>query len=63
MPSSREIIKKLEADGWSHVRTTGDHWHFKKPGNPYLITVVHPRKDNPERYVRKLEKLSGLTLR
>ncbi|WP_417827656.1 type II toxin-antitoxin system HicA family toxin [Thalassospira sp.] len=48
--------------GWVHVRTEGSHWHFKKTGNPNLVTVVHPRKDNPKRYIRKLEKLSGVAL-
>jgi predicted RNA binding protein YcfA (HicA-like mRNA interferase family) len=27
----RDVIKKLEADGWVHVRTTGSHRQFKHP--------------------------------
>lgn len=61
MPTSREIIVRPEAGGWVHVRTKGSHHHFKHPERPYLITVVHPRRDNPAGYVRQLEKLSGLT--
>ncbi|MBR9779816.1 MAG: type II toxin-antitoxin system HicA family toxin [Rhodospirillales bacterium] len=59
---SKEIIRALLSAEFEHVRTEGSHWHFKKNGNPNLITVVHPRKDNPIRYVRKLEKLSGVPL-
>ncbi|AXO13109.1 type II toxin-antitoxin system HicA family toxin [Thalassospira indica] len=59
---SSDILFILEKSGWIHVRTTGSHWHFKKPNNPNLVTVVHPRKDNPIRYIKKLEKLSGVSL-
>lgn len=58
--TSKFIMRCLEAAGWVHVRTEGSHWHFKKLGNPNLVTVVHPRKDNPIRYIKKLEKLSGV---
>jgi predicted RNA binding protein YcfA (HicA-like mRNA interferase family) len=37
--SSREIIRKLEADGWFLVGTTGDHHHFKHPTKPGKVTV------------------------
>jgi predicted RNA binding protein YcfA (HicA-like mRNA interferase family) len=63
VPSNREIIKQLHAAGWIHDRTKGDHWIFKHEQNPALITVVHPRKDNPAGYVRALEKISGVKLR
>lgn len=63
MPTSREIIQALEKAGWKHVRTGGDHFHFKHTDKPFLITVVHPRKDNPIGYVKKIEKLTGLKLR
>jgi predicted RNA binding protein YcfA (HicA-like mRNA interferase family) len=63
VPSSREIIKKVEAVGWVHDRTKGDHWIYKHPDHPALLTIVHPRKDNPPGYVRALEKISGVKLR
>lgn len=62
MISSLYIINILEEDGWVCVRKKGDHWHYKKKGNQYLVTVVHPRKDNPIRYIRALEKLTGVHL-
>ncbi|OSQ30144.1 type II toxin-antitoxin system HicA family toxin [Thalassospira sp. MCCC 1A03138] len=60
--ASKVIVSALYKHGWERVRTEGSHWHFKKEGNPNLVTVVHPRKDNPIRYVKKLEKLSGVPL-
>jgi len=63
MPNSRDIIRAIEESGWVKVRTQGDHHHFKHPKSPYLVTVVHPRKDNPVGYVKKIEKLTGLMLR
>jgi predicted RNA binding protein YcfA (HicA-like mRNA interferase family) len=35
----RELIRLLEANGWSWVRTTGSHRHFKHPANPNIVTV------------------------
>lgn len=35
----REVIEMLEADGWVHVRTKGDHRQFWKEGARRPITV------------------------
>ena len=35
----KEIIKKLEADGWVLVRQKGSHKQFKHPDKAELITV------------------------
>jgi len=42
--SSREIIRRLEDDGWTLVRTTGSHHHFKHPTKRGVVTVAHPQK-------------------
>lgn len=60
MPTSQRIIDLLCAADCKEVRVNGSHHHFKHDDNPHLVTVVHPRKDNPIGYVRKLEKLTGL---
>ena len=62
MMHSREIIKILETDGWYHVSTEGDHWHFKHPTKPGKVTVVHPRKDNTPKLIRSIEKQSGIKI-
>lgn len=63
MRSSRAVIKALKADGWTHVGTTGDHWHFKHPTKPGKVTVPHPTKDLTLKTLKSIEAQSGLTLR
>ncbi|GHU04627.1 addiction module toxin, HicA family protein [Alphaproteobacteria bacterium] len=59
---SREIIKRIEADGWFKVGQTGSHNHFKHPSKPGKATVQHPKKDLPIRTVRSIEKQTGVRL-
>lgn len=42
---SKDIIKKLEKDGWIKVGTTGSHQHFKHPTKSGKVTVPHPKRD------------------
>ena len=43
--SSREIIRRLEMDGWYEVRITGSHHHFKHIEKAGIVTVPHPKKE------------------
>jgi predicted RNA binding protein YcfA (HicA-like mRNA interferase family) len=61
MLSSRKIIKTLEANGWEHVRTKGDHHQFRKNG--VTVTVQHPVKDISLRNIISIEKATGFRLR
>jgi len=58
--SSREIIKQLEADGWYHINTTGDHFHFKHPTKKGRVTVPHPKKDFPKGTVKSIQIQAGI---
>ena len=58
--NSRELIKKIEADGWELVRVTGSHHHFKHPTKAGLVTVPHPKKDLLIGTVRNILKQAGL---
>jgi len=58
---SADVIKVLKADGWEQVRQRGSHCQFRKPGNPNLVTVPHPKRDLPIGTLRSIEKTSGLT--
>jgi predicted RNA binding protein YcfA (HicA-like mRNA interferase family) len=60
--TSTEIIRRLKADGWDHVRTKGDHHHFKHPAKPGIVTVPHPKKDFPIGTLKSIEKQSGVRL-
>lgn len=54
---SRQIIRRLERDGFELVKTTGSHHKFKKNGK--TVTVPHPKKDLPVATVRAIYKQAG----
>ena len=42
----RDVIRRLEKDGWYHVRTRGDHRHYMHEKKPGLVTVSGHRSDD-----------------
>jgi hypothetical protein len=42
---------------------TGDHFHFRHPTKPGLVTVPHPVRDVAPGTLRSIERQSGLRLR
>ena len=60
--SSREVIKRLKADGWFKVGCVGDHHQFKHPTKPGRVTVPHPVKDIPINTLQSIANQSGLNL-
>ncbi|WP_333587564.1 type II toxin-antitoxin system HicA family toxin [Phenylobacterium sp.] len=61
--NSRDVIKALEAGGWTLKRVTGSHHHYRHPTLPGLVTVPHPKKDLPLGTLRSIERQAGLKLR
>lgn len=61
--NSRDVIKALEAEGWTLKRVTGSHHHFMHPAKPGVVTVPHPKKDLPLGTLRSIERQAGLRLR
>ena len=59
---SREVIARLEADGWQRVVQKGSHLQFKHPVKPGRVTVPHPRKDLPAGTLKSIEKQAGIAL-
>jgi predicted RNA binding protein YcfA (HicA-like mRNA interferase family) len=59
---SRDLIRKLEADGWREVARKGSHAQFKHPTKPGRVTVPDPKRDIPVGTLRSIEKQSGLKL-
>jgi len=43
--TSKEIIKRLESEGWICVGGKGDHQKYKHPSIAGHVVVPHPRKD------------------
>jgi len=58
--NSRELIRQLEADGWTLRSVKGFHHVFVHPAKPGHISVPHPKKDLGTGIVNKLLKQAGL---
>ena len=60
--SSREIIKRIEADGWYLVDTVGDHRQYKHPTKKGRVTIPHPKKDMGKYEIASIARQSGVKL-
>jgi predicted RNA binding protein YcfA (HicA-like mRNA interferase family) len=60
--TSREVIRLLEAAGWTLVRVKGDHHHFKHPRNPAIVTVPHPKRDLSIGVLKSIQRITGIRL-
>ncbi len=60
---SREIVKKIKADGWEEVRQRGSHKQFRHPAKPGTVTIPHPESDMAIGTIKSIEKQSGVKLR
>lgn len=59
LTNSREIIRRLEREGWVRTSVDGSHQTFKKAGVRHLITVPHPKKDLGKGLASKIAKQAG----
>ena len=57
----REVIRRLEDDGWYLARTPGDHRQFKHPAKPGIATVAGKESvDVPPGTLKSIWRQSGL---
>jgi predicted RNA binding protein YcfA (HicA-like mRNA interferase family) len=56
---SRDVIKRLEADGWVLSRIKGSHHQFRHPSRPGLVTVPHPKSEIPKGTFLSIAKQAG----
>jgi predicted RNA binding protein YcfA (HicA-like mRNA interferase family) len=61
--NSRDIIKAIQADGWTLKRVRGSHHQFTHPVKPGVVTVPHPKRDMPVATLVSIERQAGITLR
>jgi predicted RNA binding protein YcfA (HicA-like mRNA interferase family) len=61
--NSREVIRRLEADGWFEVAQRGSHKQFRHPDRSGRVTVPHPGRDIPIGTLRSIERQSGVSFR
>lgn len=55
--NSRDIIRRLEAEGWTLISTRGSHHKFRRDGT--TLIVPHPRKDLPAGTARSIARAAG----
>lgn len=58
--TAKETEKKLLADGWFHVKTTGSHKQFKHPTKPGKITIPQHKGDLDIKTANTILKQAGL---
>lgn len=59
LTNSRDIKRRLEAEGWVLVRVKGSHHQFKSAGSRQRITLPHPKKDLQIGLVKSIYKVAG----
>jgi predicted RNA binding protein YcfA (HicA-like mRNA interferase family) len=59
LTNSRDIIRRLEREGWNRVRVTGSHHVFKNPVSGQTLVVPHPKKDLGKGLVHAIYKGAG----
>ncbi|MBU0515571.1 MAG: type II toxin-antitoxin system HicA family toxin [Proteobacteria bacterium] len=56
---SADIVKRLKANGFIHVRTKGSHHKFRHPDTGRTVTIPHPKKDIPVGTLRNIFRQAG----
>jgi predicted RNA binding protein YcfA (HicA-like mRNA interferase family) len=59
LTNSRDIIRRLEREGWKLVRTVGSHHVFKSPIADKTVVVRHPNRDLGKGLVHAIYKGAG----
>jgi predicted RNA binding protein YcfA (HicA-like mRNA interferase family) len=44
--SSRDLIKLADDSGWRLASVKEVHHNFKHPESRFIVTIVHPQKDD-----------------
>ncbi|WP_307573372.1 type II toxin-antitoxin system HicA family toxin [Pseudomonas fluorescens] len=57
---SREMIRKIEEDGWYLVAVKGSHHQYKHPFKSGRVTIKHPDADLPRGTIASILKQAGL---
>lgn len=56
--NSRDLISKLQSDGWYEVAQKGSHRHFKHPDLKGKLTVPHPKRSIPVGTLRAIYRMA-----
>jgi predicted RNA binding protein YcfA (HicA-like mRNA interferase family) len=57
----RDIIKRIETDGWLLIHQVGSHRQYKHPTKRGKVTVAgHPSTDLPPKTLKSILRQAGL---
>jgi predicted RNA binding protein YcfA (HicA-like mRNA interferase family) len=57
----RDLIRKIEDDGWKLARTKGSHRQYHHPTKPGTVTIAgHPSDEMPPGTLNSVMKQAGL---
>jgi predicted RNA binding protein YcfA (HicA-like mRNA interferase family) len=56
---SRDIIRRLELDGFRFVSVRGSHHKFRHPVTNKMTIITHPKRDMPLGTVRAIYRQVG----
>ncbi|CAM5340639.1 hypothetical protein AFEL58S_01078 [Afipia felis] len=59
LTNSRDIIRRLQKEGWILERITGSHHVFKSPVSGETVVVPHPKKDLGKGLVHAIYRGAG----
>jgi predicted RNA binding protein YcfA (HicA-like mRNA interferase family) len=59
LTNSRDIMRRLQGDGWTLERVKGSHHVFKNYKTGAIIILPHPRKDLGLGLVRAIYRQAG----
>ena len=57
----RDVIKRIENDGWQMIGQAGSHRQYKHPTKPGKVTIAgHPSTDLPPKTLKSILRQAGL---
>jgi len=59
LTNSRDIIRRLQKEGWTLERVAGSHHVFRSPISSQTVVVPHPKKDLGKGLVHAIYKGAG----
>jgi predicted RNA binding protein YcfA (HicA-like mRNA interferase family) len=59
LTNSRDIIRRLETDGFALVSVRGSHHKYRHSASGRTVILPHPRKDIPLGTVRSIYRQAG----
>ena len=57
--TTKDVMKRLEADGWTARAGKGDHVNYAKPGVRQLITIDTGRREIGFGILRRIYRIAG----